>query len=104
MIEHDGRLFGCAALYAFPAERVGELACLTVSTDAQGMGDGEKLMKRIEQRARAMGLEQLFVLTTRTAHWFLKRGFIPATVDQLPKDRQRMYNWSRKSQVLLKRL
>ncbi|MGA2550503.1 MAG: amino-acid N-acetyltransferase [Burkholderiaceae bacterium] len=104
VIEHDGRLFGCAALYAFPTERMGELACLTVSPDAQGMGDGEKLMKRIELRARAMGLDQIFVLTTRTAHWFLKRGFVLGTVDQLPKDRQRMYNWSRKSQVLLKRL
>jgi len=104
VIEHDARLFGCAALYAFPNEKMGELACLTVSPDAQGMGDGEKLMKRIEQRARAMGLDALFVLTTRTAHWFLKRGFVPAGVDSLPKDRQRMYNWSRKSQVLLKRL
>jgi amino-acid N-acetyltransferase len=104
VIEHDARLFGCAALYAFPNEKMGELACLTVSPDAQGMGDGEKLLKRIEQRARAMGLEALFVLTTRTAHWFLKRGFVVAGVDSLPKDRQRMYNWSRKSQVLLKRI
>lgn len=104
VIEHDGRLFGCAALYAFPQEKMGEMACLTVSPEAQGMGDGEKLMKRIEQRARAMGLEYLFVLTTRTAHWFLKRGFVPGTIDRLPKDRQRMYNWSRMSQVLLKRL
>ncbi len=104
VIEHDGRLFGCAALYAFPHEKMGEMACLTVSPDAQGMGDGEKLMKRIEQRARTQGLDALFVLTTRTAHWFLKRGFHPASVDALPKDRQRMYNWSRKSQVLIKRL
>jgi amino-acid N-acetyltransferase len=104
VIEHDGRLFGCAALYAFPHEKMGEMACLTVSPDAQGMGDGEKLMKRIEQRARNQGLDALFVLTTRTAHWFLKRGFVPASVDALPKDRQRMYNWSRKSQVLIKRL
>lgn len=104
VIEHDGRLFGCAALYPFMQERMGELACLTVAPEAQGMGDGEKLMKRIEQRARALGLEHLFVLTTRTAHWFLKRGFLPATVDQLPRDRQRMYNWSRMSQVLLKRI
>ncbi len=104
VIEHDGRLFGCAALYAFQQERMGDMACLTVAPEAQGMGDGEKLMKRIEQRARAMGLEQVFVLTTRTAHWFLKRGFVLGAVDQLPKDRQRMYNWSRKSQILIKRL
>jgi amino-acid N-acetyltransferase len=104
VIEHDGRLFGCAALYPFPQEKMGELACLTVSPDAQGMGDGEKLMKRIEQRARAIGIDALFVLTTRTAHWFLKRGFVLGTVEQLPKDRQRMYNWSRKSLILLKKI
>ncbi len=104
VIDHDGRLFGCAALYAFPAEKMGELACLTVTPEAQGMGDGERLMLRIEQRARAAGIEQLFVLTTRAAHWFLKRGFVLATIEQLPKDRQRMYNWSRMSQVLLKRI
>lgn len=104
VIEHDLRLFGCAALYPFPQEKMGELACLTVSPEAQGMGDGEKLMKRIEQRARALGIERLFVLTTRTAHWFLKRGFTVAGVDVLPKDRQRMYNWSRMSQILVKRI
>jgi amino-acid N-acetyltransferase len=29
---------------------------------------------------------------------------VPATVDALPKDRQHMYNWQRKSQVLIKSL
>lgn len=104
VIEHDGKIFGCAALYPFLQEKTGEMACLTVTPEAQGMGDGDRLMKRIEQRARAMGLNRIFVLTTRTAHWFLKRGFVPANVDELPKDRQRMYNWSRKSQVFIKKL
>jgi amino-acid N-acetyltransferase len=74
VIEHDGVLFGCAALYEFPRENMGEMACLTVSPEAQGTGDGERLLKRIERRARALGLERLFVLTTRTEHWFLKRA------------------------------
>jgi amino-acid N-acetyltransferase len=104
VIDHDGKIFGCAALYAFAQENMGELACLSVAPEAQGIGDGDRLMKRIEQRARAMGLTRLFVLTTRTAHWFLKRGFTPATVDDLPKDRQRMYNWSRMSQVFIKKI
>jgi amino-acid N-acetyltransferase len=46
----------------------------------------------------------LFVLTTRAAHWFLKRGFVMASIDDLPKDRQNMYNWQRKSMVLIKKL
>ncbi len=104
VIEHDGVIFGCAALYAFPEEKMAEMACLTVNPDVQAQGDGERILKHMENRARAQGISKLFVLTTRTAHWFIKRGFVPATVDALPKDRQRLYNWQRKSQVLIKTL
>jgi amino-acid N-acetyltransferase len=104
VIEHDGVIFGCAALYAFPEDAIGELACLAVNPQVQGQGDGERLLKRIEQRARAAGLKRLFVLTTRTAHWFIKRGFTVGTVEDLPGARKNLYNWQRKSQVLLKPL
>src|SRR5450830_1192381 len=104
VIEHDGVIFGCAALYPFPEEKMAEMACLTVNPEVQAQGDGERILKHLENRARASGITKLFVLTTRTAHWFIKRGFVPATVDTLPKDRQRMYNWQRKSQVLVKTL
>jgi len=104
VIEHDGVIFGCAALYAFPEDGMGELACLAVNPQVQGQGDGERLLRRIEQRARAGGLSRLFVLTTRTAHWFLKRGFVTGSVDELPRARKNLYNWQRKSQVLFKAL
>jgi len=104
VIEHDGVIFGCAALYPFPSEKMAEMACLTVSPDSQAQGDGERLLKHLETRARAAGFKQLFVLTTRAAHWFLKRGFVMASIDDLPKDRQNMYNWQRKSMVLIKKL
>ena len=104
VIEHDGVIFGCAALYPFPAEKMAEMACLTVSPDSQAQGDGERLLKHLENRARAAGFRKLFVLTTRAAHWFLKRGFVNASLDDLPKDRQNMYNWQRKSLVLIKNL
>jgi amino-acid N-acetyltransferase len=104
VIEHDGVIFGCAALYPFPAEKMAEMACLTVSPDSQAQGDGERLLKHLENRARAAGFKKLFVLTTRAAHWFLKRGFTNASLDDLPKDRQNMYNWQRKSLVLIKNL
>ena len=97
-------IFGCAALYPFPEQKMAEMACLTVNPDVQAQGDGERILKHMENRARAIGVQKLFVLTTRTSHWFQKRGFVPTTVDSLPKDRQRMYNWQRKSQVLIKTL
>ena len=104
VIEHDGVIFACAALYPFANEKMAEMACLTVSPDSQGQGDGERMLHHIEQRARAAGFKRLFVLTTTAAHWFIKRGFAQKSFDDLPKDRQNMYNWQRKSLVLIKSL
>ncbi len=104
VIEHDGVIFACAALYPYPEARTAEMAALTVSPQVQGQGDGERVLKRIEQRARAAGLDSIFVLTTRTAHWFLKRGFLLVDIDWLPEARKRKYNADRKSQVLVKKL
>jgi amino-acid N-acetyltransferase len=104
IIEHDGVIFGCAALYPYPEARTAEMAALTVSPQSQSQGDGEKLLKRVEQRAKAAGLDSIFVLTTRTMHWFIKRGFVQVDPDWLPEARKRKYNWDRKSQVLVKKI
>jgi amino-acid N-acetyltransferase len=104
VIEHDGVIFGCAALYPYPEAKTAEMAALTVSPQSQSQGDGERILKRIEQRAKASGLESIFVLTTRTMHWFLRRGFQQVNPDWLPEARKRKYNWDRKSQVLVKKL
>ena len=104
VIEHDGVIFGCAALYPYPEARTAEMAALTVSPQVQGQGDGERLLKRIEQRAKSLGLDSIFVLTTRTMHWFIKRGFVQVDPDWLPEARKRKYNWDRRSQVLVKKL
>ena len=104
VIEHDGVIFGCAALYPYPEAMTGEMAALTVSQTVQGQGDGERLLKHIEHRAKAAGLQSIFVLTTRTMHWFIKRGFQQVDPDWLPEARKRKYNWDRRSQVLVKSL
>jgi amino-acid N-acetyltransferase len=104
IIEHDGVIFACAALYPYPESRTAEMAALTVSPHVQGHGDGERVLKRIEHRAKAAGLDSIFVLTTRTTHWFLKRGFKLVDPDWLPEARKRKYNWDRKSQVLVKKI
>ncbi|MDP0919847.1 amino-acid N-acetyltransferase, partial [Klebsiella pneumoniae] len=54
--------------------------------------------------ARAKGLKTLFVLTTRTAHWFRERGFVPSTVDRLPSARASLYNYLRNSKIFEKAL
>lgn len=104
VLEHDGIIYGSAALYSFPNEKVGEMAALTVHPDFQGYGDGERLLHQIEKMARLSGLNKLFVLTTRTAHWFLKRGFRAATLEDLPIEKRNFYNWQRRSQIFIKDL
>jgi amino-acid N-acetyltransferase len=96
---HDGIIVGCAALYQHSEEEA-ELACLAVNPDHREWGYGEQLMKRILRRARQAGIKRLFVLTTRTEHWFVERGFKLGTVDELPAAKKEMYNWQRRSKVL----
>jgi amino-acid N-acetyltransferase len=104
VIEHDGIIFGCAALYPYPEAGTAELAALTVSPQVQSQGDGERILKRIEHRAKALGVKSIFVLTTRTMHWFIKRGFEQVDAEWLPEARKKKYNWDRRSQVLVKKL
>jgi amino-acid N-acetyltransferase len=104
VIEHDGVIFACAALYPYPEARTAEMAALTVSPQVQSQGDGERVLKRIEQRAKLAGLDSIFVLTTRTMHWFIKRGFEQVDPEWLPDARKRKYNWDRKSRVLVKKI
>lgn len=104
VLEHDGFIYGSAALYPYPETGIGEMAAVAVHPDYQGAGDGDRLLRRIEQRARDAGLKRIFVLTTRTAHWFIKRGFEEACVENLPIEKQRMYNWNRRSKIFIKTL
>ncbi|THF62443.1 amino-acid N-acetyltransferase [Pseudothauera nasutitermitis] len=104
VVEHDGVLVGCAALYPFSEDNAAELACLAVTPEYRRAGLGDQLLRRIERRARAQRLERLFVLTTRTAHWFRERGFSEIGPDALPGAKRELYNYQRRSKVFVKTL
>ncbi len=104
VVERDGMVIGCAALYPYANERVGELACLAVHRSYQEQGRGDALLTYIERVARQQKINRLFVLTTRTAHWFLERGFQEAALEELPVEKQAMYNYQRRSKVFIKQL
>lgn len=104
VLRRDGAIIGCAALRAFPDEGMGELACLAVDPQYMRHGRGELLLERIEGQARRLGLREIFVLTTQTAHWFAERGFVAAAVDALPMARKSLYNYQRNSKVYIKAL
>ena len=104
VLESDRVIAGCVALYPFPEDRAAELACLAVAEAYRGRGFGERLLAAAEAQGKKSGFKRLFVLTTRTEHWFEERGFVDSSLDQLPKKKQTLYNYKRRSKVLQKLL
>ena len=102
VVERDGMIIACAALYPDLKEKVAELACLAVHPDYQGSNRGDQLLKYIELQTKQLGIKQLFVLTTRTAHWFRDRGFSPSDIKKLPVKRKSLYNFQRQSKMFAK--
>jgi amino-acid N-acetyltransferase len=104
VMERDGAIIACAALYPFPEEKIGELACLVVHPDYRQSGRATALLSTIEKAAKQQSLNHLCVLTTQTAHWFQERGFEPASLEALPENKRVLYNYQRNSKVLVKYL
>ena len=104
VLEHDHRIVGCAALYPFPDEAAAELACLAVETHSRDRGYGEAILNHMISVAKARGMKKLFVLTTRTAHWFIERGFVESDVSALPAQKKSLYNYQRKSKVFVRKV
>lgn len=108
VMEHDNRTIGCAALYPFGSntqdEKMAEFACLAIDPQYRGSGRGDKLFNYCQAQAKALGFTQLFCLTTRTEHWFLERGFKEESIEKLPEQKQKLYNFQRKSKVFIKPL
>jgi amino-acid N-acetyltransferase len=103
VIERDGMIIACAALYPHSAE-FAELACVAVSTEYRSGQRGDRLLNAISAQAKTESTPKIFVLTTRTAHWFIERGFSEAKISALPQKRQSLYNFQRNSKIFIKKL
>ncbi|SFN45428.1 amino-acid N-acetyltransferase [Xenorhabdus japonica] len=101
LIELDNVTIACAALYSYPDEKIGEMACVSVHPDYRNSSRGEILLNAISSQAKQIGLEKLFVLTTRSIHWFQEKGFEPAGIEILPVEKQALYNYQRRSKILM---
>lgn len=104
LLERDGRIIACAALYPFVEDGTGEIACIVSHPDYRGGKRGQRLLTELENEAQRLGLNSVFVLTTQTAHWFLEQGFAEAGLDALPSQKQSLYNLQRNSKVFFKTL
>ncbi|TCP96887.1 N-acetylglutamate synthase [Cricetibacter osteomyelitidis] len=104
VIVRDGVIIACAALNTYMDEKMAEMACVAVHPAYRNSSRGDILLEAIQKRARNLGIEKLFVLTTRTVHWFQERGFRLAGVDDLPEKKRRHYNYQRRSKILIQPL
>jgi amino-acid N-acetyltransferase len=104
VIERDGMVVACAALYAYPDDSIAELACLVVHPEYRTSGRGDQLLHYLERQCAAQRLRGLFVLTTQTSHWFRERGFENCELGDLPEARRSAYDQGRRSKILLKPL
>ncbi len=102
ILERDGMVLGCAALYPLSNNQAGEVACVAVHPSYRNGKRGHTLLAYVEKKARALGMQALYTLTTQTAHWFMQQGFEPVPVTALPGDRQALYNFQRNSKVFRK--
>lgn len=101
IIERDGIVIACAALNPYLNEKMAEMACVAVHPDYRDSSRGDVLLEAIKRRAIQMGIEKLFVLTTRTTQWFQERGFEIKSTEDLPAYKREHYDHQRKSRVLV---
>lgn len=101
IIDKDGLLIGCAALYPYPEEGMAEMACVAIHTEYRDGNRGLLLLNHMKQQAKSMGLDRLFVLTTHSLHWFREQGFNEVGVESLPIAKQSLYNYQRRSKILV---
>jgi amino-acid N-acetyltransferase len=100
VIDRDGVIIACAALYPFDEENVGEFASLAVHPQYRDADRGSILLRSVINKAKRVGYYSLFALTTRSIHWFLEQGFDIVSVDDLPDKKRSLYNYQRNSKVL----
>jgi amino-acid N-acetyltransferase len=103
VIEREGAIIACGALY--PQEgNSAEIACIATHTEYRNNNRGQLILEHIERNAIALSISKLFVLTTKTPHWFVERGFKESNIDALPEKKKDLYNFQRNSKIFEKSL
>eukprot|EP00850_Spirogloea_muscicola_P006163 SM000029S10458 [mRNA] locus=s29:246061:251286:- [translate_table: standard] len=105
VVEREGHIVACAALLPYEDHKCAEVAAFAVSPECRGQGLGDTLLDYLEKKAIAVGLDHLFLLTTRTADWFKQRGFEQCdSCGIIPEERCKRINPKRGSKYFMKQL
>jgi amino-acid N-acetyltransferase len=87
VIERDGNIIACASFTGYENGKSCEIGSFAVASEYRNEGRGDALLSYLEEYAAENGCERLFLLTTRTAEWFISRGFI---FDGVAEDRSEL--------------
>jgi amino-acid N-acetyltransferase len=104
VIDRDGLIIGCAALYPYQEESMAEIACVAIHNEYRDSNRGLLLLNHMKSQCKNMGVRQLFALTTNSLHWFREQGFIEVGLASLPVIKQNLYNYQRRSKILTLKL
>ena len=96
--ELDGAVRACAALHIYDRTQA-EIAALAVDENCSHIGVGPKMIEYLIKKAKTVSIESVFILTTQTADWFEKQGFVPDEISSLPERRREKWNPKRGSKL-----
>lgn len=100
--ERDQNIIACAALVPF--DTMAEIASVATDPAFQGDNKASELLAFLQKKAKQQGFNEVFVLTTQSAHFFLQQGFSPIAIEQLPQHKQQMLDKNRGSKAYSKAL
>lgn len=107
VMEIDGNVVGVGALHCYPAEKTAELACIYVKNDHEGQGYGRALIQYLEEKAKKLRVKSLFMLSTQTSEYFIKKLLYQESVDLSRMPAERRAKWEkngRNARFLVKEL
>ncbi|MDR1244009.1 MAG: N-acetyltransferase [Endomicrobium sp.] len=82
VLEHENRIIGCGALHVSCVD-LGEVKALAVSEDFKGKGFGRKIVEKLHENAKYLGIEKVFTLTFKP-EFFKKLGYSVISKEMLP--------------------
>jgi len=102
VLKKEEMIIACAALYPYPEDSTGELACVVIHPDYRKGNRGDRLIEAVSEQAKSLNLNSIFVLTTVSGMWFQEQGFVETSIEFLPHGKKQLYNYQRNSKVLVK--
>jgi amino-acid N-acetyltransferase len=94
----DDVVHACGALHDY-GEGQGEIAAIATNPGYSHLSMGRKIVSYLIEKASKLGMNRVFVLTTRTIDWFEQLGFVETDLESLPARKRGTYDHARKSRI-----